>query len=88
MIHSCRDCGKHGRDINGQSDQLGSSCPVTGVAILKIEGIDGIQEVGSPLHGWGQGSSLDTNVFQQNQQPQVINALHPALSSYTSKRKG
>lgn len=40
-------------------------------AVLKTEGANGIQELGSPLHRWGQGSSVDTNMAQQNQQPDV-----------------
>lgn len=55
---------------------------------LQIEGADGIQEVRSPFHGWGQGSSLDPNMVQQNQQPEVTSARPSDPSVQTHRDKG
>lgn len=58
------------------------------LTVLKIEEADRIQEVESLLCGWGQGSSLDTNMVQQNQQPEVTGAWYPDPSVHTYKGKG
>lgn len=58
-----------------------SGCP-------QIEGVDGIQEVRSPLHGWGQGNSLDPNMVQENQQPEVTSARPPYPSVQTHRDEG
>ncbi|XP_014405065.1 PREDICTED: zinc finger CCHC domain-containing protein 24 isoform X1 [Myotis brandtii] len=43
--------------------------------------------VGSPLHEWREGSSLDPSRVQQNQQPEVTSALNPGPSVHTCRGK-
>lgn len=83
--------GGQGRKIDGPSDQPGLLCPVTGVdtsGCPQIERADGIQEVRSPLHSWRQGSSLDPNMVQQSQQPEVTSARPSDPSVQTHRDQG